>query len=389
MRPESHDIVLLSTADWDNPFWTNKQHVAKEFEKLGYNVLYIESVGIRMPSAKNQDLRRIFKRMIRGLKPPRRVSTSIYVWSPLSIPLRRFKIINLFNHLFFNFLYTLYKWFILSKGKKKVLWTYLPITKQYLQPNKFDISVYHCVDDISAQPRMPVELINSQEKLLSEEVDYIFTTAPALQEKCNIWNEKTYFFPNVADHNHFSKALSDSCTIPDDIKKIDGPIVGFIGAISSYKLDFDLICSVAKHLPQFSFVFIGKIGEGDPMTTVNELYKIDNIHFLGPKDYTELPNYLKGIDIALLPNNINQYTTSMFPMKFFEYLAAGKPVVSVDLPAIKDHQDYYYCSTNSKDFAQNIELAYSQKDKTNSINTNYAKSFDYTSRMKKMLDLIN
>ncbi|MFK7900495.1 MAG: glycosyltransferase [Cyclobacteriaceae bacterium] len=389
MTPSTHDIVLLSTADWDNPFWTNKQHVAKELEKKGFRILYIESVGIRKPSVKSQDVLRIIRRIIKGVRPPKKVSSNIYVWSPLSIPFRRYTLVNWLNKQLFNCLLSIYKRTVLSKKKKKVLWTYLPITKQYIQPKKFDLSVYHCVDDISAQPRMPVDLINVQEKLLTQEVDYVFTTAPSLQEKCSVWNDNTFFFPNVADYDHFSSALSEECHIPDDIKAIPNPKVGFIGAISSYKLNFELIAYTAQELPDTSFVFIGKVGEGDPLTSIDTLQSLKNVHFVGPREYKLLPNYLKDMDAMLLPNNINQYTTSMFPMKFFEYLAAGKPIVSVDLPAIKEHSKYYYVSEDYSSFVKNVQKAIFEKRENEQNNSDYAKQFTYTNRMEKMLEVIN
>jgi len=80
------DVVLLATADWDHPFWTNKQHVAVAMAQLGHRVLYVESVGLRPPRLEGQDLGRIWRRLRRGLRPPRRVAEGIWVWSPLLIP---------------------------------------------------------------------------------------------------------------------------------------------------------------------------------------------------------------------------------------------------------------------------------------------------------------
>jgi glycosyltransferase involved in cell wall biosynthesis len=91
------------------------------------------------------------------------------------------------------------------------------------------------------------------------------------------------------------------------------------------------------HRPDCQIVLIGRVGEGDPATALDELICHANIHLLGPRDYAVLPDYLRGFDLALLPCPINHYTRSMFPMKFFEYLAAGVPVVSTNLPALQDH----------------------------------------------------
>ena len=91
------DILLLSTADWDNPFWTNKQHVALELSRLGYKVLYIDSLGLRSPSLNKSDVRRIFKRLLKGVKFPRRINRNLWVWSPIVIPFQKYFIVRVLN----------------------------------------------------------------------------------------------------------------------------------------------------------------------------------------------------------------------------------------------------------------------------------------------------
>src|SRR4029078_11049766 len=91
------DIVLLSTADWDNPFWTNKQHVAQELARRGHRVLYIDSLGLRRPSATGRDLRRVLRRLFPALRRPRAVRDRLWVWSPVVIPLQRFGAVRWIN----------------------------------------------------------------------------------------------------------------------------------------------------------------------------------------------------------------------------------------------------------------------------------------------------
>ncbi len=96
-RDNCDDIVVLSTADWDNPFWTNKQHVTVELARRGHRVLYIESLGLRQPSVNKKDITRIFRRVMKALKPPKKVKDNIWVWSPLSIPFNKYAIIRKLN----------------------------------------------------------------------------------------------------------------------------------------------------------------------------------------------------------------------------------------------------------------------------------------------------
>src|SRR3989304_188571 len=97
MTTRPHDVVMLSTADWDNPFWTNKQHVAVQLAASGYRVFYIDSLGLRRPSASAQDTKRIFRRLQKSVTGPRKVWENIWVWSPFVIPLQKYGLIRRLN----------------------------------------------------------------------------------------------------------------------------------------------------------------------------------------------------------------------------------------------------------------------------------------------------
>jgi len=380
------DIVILSTAEWSNPFWTNKQHVAVALEKMGYRVFYIDSLGLRRPSASTQDFNRILKRLKTAFRHPREVKKNIWVWSPIILPFQSISWVRGLN----RFLFGLWLSFWLKKKdfKKYTLWTYNPLTTRILEVNNFNNLIYHCVDEIKAQPGMPVQLLEEAESELVVQSNVVFTTAKQLYETRKKINESTFYYSNVADFEHFQKALLNKTRIPDDLNVVPKPIAGFIGALSGYKVDFELIRQAAMENPEVSFVLIGKVGEGDPWTDVSLLKEINNIHFLGPKNYKELPAYLKGFDIAMLPNTLNEYTDSMFPMKFFEYLAAGKPVVSVDLKSLSDFHDVCFLSESYTEFSKNIRLALNDTDEQLDKRVEIASKYTYDSRMEKMMTIV-
>ncbi|GAX86874.1 conserved hypothetical protein [Lebetimonas natsushimae] len=380
------DIVLLSTAEWDHPFWTNKQHVAVELAKRGHKVFYIDSLGLRRPSASSQDFKRILKRIQKSLKKPKQVRENLWVWSPILLPFQNKKIVRKFNFVLLN--NWLNFWLKNLNFKHEIFWTYNPLTSKLFDVKKYELLVYHCVDEIKAQPGMPIKILEVAEKELVELSDYVFTTSLKLYDTRKILNEHTYYFSNVADFNHFSKAMEETTIVPQDLTAISSPRIGFIGAISSYKIDFNLLEYLAKKFPHYSFILIGKIGEGDPWTKIDFLKKYKNIYFLGPKSYSELPNYLKGIDVAILPNNINEYTESMFPMKFFEYLAAGKPIVSVNLPSLKEYKNICFLSNTYEEFANNINKALKNPNFNLEKRISLAKEFTYEKRTEKMMKII-
>ncbi|MEM0654125.1 glycosyltransferase [Klebsiella huaxiensis] len=380
------DIVLLSTADWDNPFWTNKQHVAVELASLGNKVFYIDSLGLRAPSINKKDMSRAFKRIMKMFKAPRKVNDNIWVWSPVTLPWNKYAIIRLFNRLYLKSMigfWTRYLGF-----KNKVLWTYNPLTTSLLDIKNYDYTVYHCVDEIKEQPGMPVKILEAAENKLIATVDIIFVTSPQLYLTRKNVNRNTFYHSNVADFNHFNSYLNVEIEKPEDLANLKGPILGFIGAISRYKIDFEMLSFIADQRPEYQIVLIGLVGEGDPNTNISLLEKYPNIHFLGPKAYKALPVYLKFFDVAMLPNVINSYTDNMFPMKFFEYLSAGKSVVSVNLNAIQEFKEYVYISNSKDDFLSNIDRVLSGDIIPLAKRLQLAMEFTYKSRTKKMLDLI-
>lgn len=382
------DIILLSTADWDNPFWTNKQHVAVELAKRGFRVFYIDSLGVRRPSASSQDFKRIQKRLRKAFKGPKKVRENIWVWSPFVIPLQRFALVRSLNKLL---LVGMLSFHLRKIGlARELLWTYNPMTTDLLSLAGYRTIVYHCVDDIKAQPGMPVKILTKAEKELVEKARIIFTTSPKLNETRKAWNSNTHYFSNVADFDHFAKALDAVTAVPEDLLRIPAPRIGFIGALSGYKVDFSLLRLLAEKKPEWSVVLIGKVGEGDPWTHVEAFKGLNNVYLMGPRPYADLPAYLKGIAVAILPNRLNEYTESMFPMKFFEYLSAGKPVVSVDLPALREYSRVVYLSESPQDFIDGIEKALQDNDAEHTKKRlSIAKENTYEIRMDKMLALID
>jgi glycosyltransferase involved in cell wall biosynthesis len=139
----------------------------------------------------------------------------------------------------------------------------------------------------------------------------------------------------VADIDHFAAARRAG-SIPADLDAIPRPRLAYIGVLSDFKTDLSLIEYAVQKRPDWHYVFIGDEREGQISSTIARLKTRPNVHLLGRKPYAQLPSYLRGIDVALLPQLINDYTRAMFPMKYFEYLAAGRPVVATPLPALAE-----------------------------------------------------
>lgn len=350
-----HDIILISTADWDNPFWTNKQHVTMELARQGHRVLYIESLALRRPTLTGRDISRVVRRLKRGFSPPRRVNNRVWVWSPIVVPLHNIKSIQKLNRLLLSLGVGFYS--KLMRLDFKVVWTYSPMTTRLFELNSIRMLVYHAVDDIKAQPGMPFSAIQEAEEDLLNRADLTFVTSLNLQNMHKASGRNVIYYSNVADFGHFNKAIDPELEEPEDMKAISGPRLTLIGAISGYKVDFELLRDVARARPEWSLVLIGDVGEGDPHTNAEVLKVCPNIHLLGPRPYEELPAYLKASHVAILANRENDYTRSMFPMKFFEYLAAGRPVVSTPLDALRDYSDVATFARGAEAYIAAVEAA--------------------------------
>jgi glycosyltransferase involved in cell wall biosynthesis len=355
---EGEDIVCISTADWDNIAWTNKQHIMSRLSKTN-KILYIESLGLRQPTIKKKDILRILKRIKDWFKGARQINENLFVYSPIILPLHKIKIIQKINHLVLWI--TLKLLLTKLRFKNPILWTYSPPAVSLIGKLNEKLVIYHCVDELSATPRIPTSSIIEMEEELLKKADLVFTTSKSLYEKKKIFNQNTYYLPNVADVAHFMTALKD-LPIPKDIANIKHPIIGFIGTIVSYKLDLELIKYIASTHHEWSVVLIGDVSEGEDKDEIKELENISNIFMLGGKRYELLPSYIKAFDVCILPNRINEYTQNMFPMKFFEYLATGKPIVLTQLLAINEYSKLCYIAKDKEEFIRYIEEALKEDD---------------------------
>ena len=347
------DITLLATADWDHPFWTNKQHVAVSLVDLGHRVLYLDSLALRPPTLAARDRGRVWRRLRRCLAGPRQVRPGLWVLAPLQLPLRAGDRVDRCNRLLLALSLRLARWRL--RFRPDLLWTYNPRSACLLNLRSYQRSLYHCVDAIDAQPGMDGPRLRLDEQRLCGLVDLVVTTTPFLQERCAPRARRCVQFTNAVDVDHFRQAQDPQLPIPADLAGIPSPRLMFVGAIAAYKLDLSLLAQLADRHPRWSIVLIGAVGEGDPSTTLTAIADSPNIHLLGPRPYAELPAYLRGADVGLIPALINDYTRAMFPMKFFEYLAAGLPVVATPLPALESHAALLERAPDAAGFAAAIE----------------------------------
>jgi glycosyltransferase involved in cell wall biosynthesis len=329
-RLAGRQIVCVGFADWDTELWTNQHHLMSRLAQDN-DVLFVESLGLRRPQLASRDLRRIARRVRRGLAGARRAPEGLDVLSPLVLPLHAQPAVRAVNA---RLLPALVRRATRRLGfARPILWAYVPQAEALLEALDPALVVYHCVDDIAAQPGVDAASFRAAEARFAARADLVLASAPALAERMRTLNDNVLYAPNVADVAAFAEALHDG---PRDaaMEALPRPRVVFTGAVVATKLDVGLIVEVAAARPDYAFALVGPTGLGDPSTDVSALDAAPNVHRLGGRPYDALPAVLRAADAAIIPYALNTLTASIFPMKVYEYLAAGLPVVATALPAL-------------------------------------------------------
>jgi glycosyltransferase involved in cell wall biosynthesis len=368
-RLRGREIVCVGFADWETDLWTNQQHLMSRLARDN-RVLFVESLGLRRPQLAGRDLTRIARRLRKGLRPPRAVD-GLHVLSPLVVPLHSHRAVRALN-----------RWLLRlqvrravrrvgiggaaggchghgdgdgdgdgeqlggARPQRPILWAYVPQAEALIDVLHPELVVYHCVDDAAAVDGIDADSFRAAERRYVAQADLVLASAPALAARMRELARNVLYAPNVADTALFARALEPEAAEPDPVVKpepvepdpavaaLPRPRVVFTGAVVAAKLDVALLAELARLRPDWSLALVGPVGPGDPRTDVSALRALPNVHLLGPRAYRQLPEVLRAADAGLIPYAINPITNSVFPMKVYEYLAAGLPVVATPLPAL-------------------------------------------------------
>jgi glycosyltransferase involved in cell wall biosynthesis len=182
--------------------------------------------------------------------------------------------------------------------------------------------VYDCMDELSKFRFAPRELVD-RERYLMAQADVVFTGGYKLWQSKSRYHANVHFFGCGVDVAHFATARSADVEVPREIASLDRPVIGYYGVIDE-RIDYDLLRAIACELPDAELVMVGPVVKVD----LAELPRAENIHWLGQRQYSELPAHVKGFDVCLMPFALNEATEYINPTKTLEYMAAGKPIVS-------------------------------------------------------------
>ena len=249
---------------------------------------------------------------------------------------------------------------LVPEGERPVVWFYTPMALPLLQGFNPSLVVYDCMDELAAFKNPPKQLLQRESALLNI-ADLVFTGGPSLYEAKKDRHANAHCFSSSVDAKHFRKALDASISHPDQAH-IAGPRLGFYGVIDE-RFDTDLVRQMAAAHPEWQIVLVGPVVKIDPA----ELPRADNVHYMGQRNYDDLPKFLAGWDVCLLPFAMNDSTKFISPTKVLEYMAAEKLSVSTPITDVKvPYGDVVAIASTADEFIAACErmLAASEAEKT-------------------------
>jgi len=270
--------------------------------------------------------------------------------------------------------------------REPVAWFYTPMMLRWADDLEPKAVVYDCMDELSMFKGAPPELIE-REKELFERSDLVFTGGQSLYEAKRDKHPAVYAFPSSIDVAHFAQTLTLTDE-PADQKDIPHPRAGFCGVIDE-RTDIELLNEIAELRPEYHYVMIGPVVKIDE----NELPRRENIHYLGGKNYNDLPAYIGGWDVAMMPFAMNDSTRFISPTKTPEYLAAGRPVVSTpirDVVRPYGEKGLVHIATNAEEFVNAIDRALSEETDTRRARAaEHLATMSWDKTQSAMAELIN
>ncbi|MDH3494373.1 MAG: glycosyltransferase, partial [Acidobacteriota bacterium] len=243
--------------------------------------------------------------------------------------------------------------------------------------------IYYCVDEYTAFTGAASGL-REIENSLFREADLVIVSAKKLLEDKKRFNERTHLIRHGTDWVHFRKALAPEIEIPTEIRDLPRPVIGFHGLLADW-VDYEAICEIARHFSGGSVVLVGKVAV-DAERKIKILDDCPNVHLIGRRPYEELPGFCKGFDVGINPFIINELTLAANPLKVREYLAAGLPVVSSDLPEVRI-LDHCFVYGSRDELISKIEKALAQRSSREEISESI-RNESWESKVDQLRDLV-
>lgn len=318
--------MLCFSHDWGgDPL--SKTHVMRLLARDN-RILWVNSIGYRRPTASAHDAKRAIQKLRAALEPVREVERNIFLLNPIAIPAYGSPALQVVNR---ELLKLQIKLAMKRLGFKRAInWVFNPAAGILAGELGEDKVFYYCVDEYTVFEGVATQAMEEIERRLLRRADLVICSASRLYDRKKLDNPRTVLVRHGVDYANFHKATLPETVIPEEVRNLPKPVIGYFGLMGKDWIDIDLMVHVAKHFSHGSMVLLGKV-----TTDVSRLTALPNVHLLGRKEFKELPAYSKAFDVAILPFPISEVTLHANPLKVREYLAAGLPVVSTPIPEVE------------------------------------------------------
>jgi teichuronic acid biosynthesis glycosyltransferase TuaH len=388
------DIIVVGIQAWDIEIGSNCKNIALEFAKNN-RVLYVNPPMMRSTERNDKHKESIQKRIRikEGLEPdlvklgsnlwnlyPKNTIDSIN-WIPFhSI----FKILNKRNSRHFaNDIQTAvsrldFKNAILFNDSSMFLGQHL---KEFLKP---EVYVYYMRDYLVKVPYWQKHGERLEPQIIKN-ADVLTTNSEFFSDFGLQYNPNSFMVGQGCDVSHFSDE-NDAIKIPDEFKDIPKPVIGYVGSLTTLRLDIELIEYIANQRKNWSVVLVGP---EDTDFKNSNLHNLSNVYFLGSKDESKLPAYVKGFDVAMNPQLTNDLTIGNYPRKIDEYLAMGKPIIATQTKGMEMFKECVYLGATKEDYISLTEKALTENsEELITKRIHFAKSHTWENNVKAIYNAI-
>ena len=343
-------IIICLASSWDyDP--TSKHHVMRILSRHN-DIVWVNYHGTRRPSLTRADLKTGCSVVGRFLKGVRRATPSIIQVTPLVIPGVTQPLLRaLHKRLLVAQIRRAVRSIQGARPKPIQVWSFAPDVPYLVGEFGEECFLYYCVDEHSQFEGLDAEAITTAENALMDQADFVVTTSEALLKRKQARRPDAVLVRHGVDFDRFAQAWRSPPPRPRDLASVPGPIIGFFGLIDFW-VDVGLIEQVAGLRPDYSFVLIG-----DCKSNVSRMRQLPNVHLLGRRRNEDLPAYCAAFSAGLLPFARTPMTRNVNPIKMYEYLAAGLPVVSTPLPEAERYLGPITIADTPEEFARACDAA--------------------------------
>ena len=345
---DGHMPIVYFGNDWFAENRTSSHHIAKRLAER-HPLLYVESPGLRAPKANARDARKLWQKLRRAASRPSHIHRQMWQMTLPQIPFRRLPLVGALNQRLGR---TLVRRALRQLGfERPLLWFAVPHVASLAGQLGERGLVYYCIDDYASLPDVDRREVRRMDEALARQADQVFVASRALLEAKQTLNPHTAYSPHGVDVELFQQALDPALPLAAAARHLAHPVIGFFGLLEAWT-DLELLSYLARSRPEWTFLLIGRAA-----VDVSALRSLPNVVLPGPQPHETLPRWAKAFDAAIVPLRQNEQVRHSNPLKVREYLAMGKPVVSVRIPEVERFADCIGIARTHEEFLAQIEDA--------------------------------